>query len=129
MQILKGGVLYFAVVFGAGFLLGIARVLLVVPRVGERMAELMEAPLMLAVTFLAARWVVRRLALAPSPVIRLGVGGLALGLLLAVEFTIVLWLRGLTIGVYFASRDPVAGAVYGAALMAFAIMPLFVIRR
>jgi hypothetical protein len=129
VQILKGGVLYFAVVFGAGFLLGTFRVLLVAPRVGERSAELMETPLMLVATIVGARWVATRLALAPSPAIRLGVGGLALGLLLAVEFTVVLWLRGLTISSYFASRDPVAGTVYAAALVAFAIMPLLVGRR
>ena len=40
LQILKAGVLYFAFVFGAGFVLGIIRTLWVVPRVGTRMAEL-----------------------------------------------------------------------------------------
>ncbi len=40
MQILKPGVLYFAVVFGVGFVLGPIRILWVVPRLGARMAEL-----------------------------------------------------------------------------------------
>jgi hypothetical protein len=34
-------------VFGTGFVLGPIRVLWAVPRLGERVAELMEAPLML----------------------------------------------------------------------------------
>jgi len=129
MQILKTGALYFALVFGAGFVLGTIRVLLVVPRFGVRTAELMETPLMLVVTVLAARWVVRRLSLPPRPATRLGVGFVALGLLLLLEFTVVLWLQGLTIGEYFKSRDPVAGTVYIVILGVFAVMPLLVARK
>jgi hypothetical protein len=36
MQILRAGVFYFALVFGAGFVLGTIRTLWVVPRVGTR---------------------------------------------------------------------------------------------
>ena len=54
MRILKAGVLYFMLVFGAGFVLGTIRTLWVVPRVGARMAELMETPIMFVVTVLAA---------------------------------------------------------------------------
>ena len=49
------GILYFALVFGASFVLGTIRTLWVVPR-GTRTAELMEVPIMLAVTIVAARW-------------------------------------------------------------------------
>ena len=54
------GVLYFAVVFGTGFVLGPIRMLWLVPRVGARTAELLEAPVMLVAIVLLARWVVRR---------------------------------------------------------------------
>jgi len=63
MQILKAGVIYFALVFGAGFVLGPIRILWVVPRLGTRMAELMETPIMFVVILVAARWIIRRLAL------------------------------------------------------------------
>ncbi len=129
MQTLKAGALYFALVFGTGFVLGSIRVLWVVPRVGERTAELMEAPIMLVVTILTVRCVARRFALPARPARRLGVGFVALGLLLVAEFTMVLWVRGLTFGEYFAGRDPVAGAVYIAMLGAFAVMPLLFARR
>jgi hypothetical protein len=79
MQTLKAGLLYFTLVFGAGFVLGPIRILWLVPRVGPRTAELMEAPIMLAVIIFAARWVVRRLALPPTPSQRLGMGVVALG--------------------------------------------------
>ena len=60
MRLLKAAAFYFALVFGAGFVLGMVRVLGVAPRLGTRAAELIEAPLMLAATVLAARWTVRR---------------------------------------------------------------------
>ena len=129
MQILKAGVLYFAVVFGAGLVLGPIRILWVVSFLGARMAELLEAPIMLVITIVAARWIVRRLAAPPTPSSRLGMGGIALSLLLIAEFTLVLWLRGLSIKEYLAARDPVAGTVYYVALGVFAVMPLLVARR
>lgn len=125
-RVLTAGVLYFALAFGAGFLLGLIRVLWLVPRLGERTAELLEAPIMLAVVFIAARWVVRRLDIPPLPFARLGVGVVALGLLCAAEVVVVLWLRGLTIEQYLAGRDPVAGTVYLVMLAVFALMPLMV---
>jgi len=129
MRIVKAGVLYFAIVFGAGFVLGPIRILWAVPRYGTRVAELMETPIMLVVTIVAARWIVRRLALPSTPSIRLGMGFLALGLLLVAEFTLVLWLRGLSISEYLASRDPVSGTVYYVLLGVFAFMPVLVARR
>ncbi len=129
MQILKAGLLYFALVFGAGFVLGAIRVLWVVPRFGERTAELMETPIMFVVTIFAARWIVRHFAVPSIWPSRLGMGCVALGLLLAAEFTLVLWLRGLSIREYLATRDPVAGTVYYVMLGVFAVMPLLVARR
>jgi len=129
MQILKAGVVYFALVFGAGFVLGPIRILWGVPRFGERMAELMETPIMFVIIILAARWIVRRLAVPSTPSSRLGMGCFALGLLLVAEFTLVLWLQGLSISDYLASRDPVSGTVYYAMLGVFAVMPLLVARR
>lgn len=129
MQILKAGGLYFAVVFGAGFVLGILRVLWIVPAFGTRTAELMEAPIMLVVVILAARWTARRLRLSTDPGTRLGVGVLALLLLMVAELTVVLGLRGLTVREYLAGRDAVAGTVYLLMLCVFALMPLMVARR
>ncbi|MFA6054459.1 MAG: hypothetical protein WC769_03685 [Thermodesulfovibrionales bacterium] len=129
MRIMKAGVLYFVVVFGAGFVLGPVRIMWIVPRFGNRIAELMEAPIMFIVMIVAARWIVRRLALPYTLSIRLGMGCVALGLLLVAEFTLVLSLRGLSISEYLASRDPVSGTVYYVMLCVFAIMPLLVARR
>ena len=127
-QTLKSSALYFALVFGAGFVFGTVRVLWAVPRFGERVAELMEAPLMFGVTILAARWVVRRHPL-PGATARLGIGIVGLGLLLVAELGVVLLVRGLTLAEYIASRDTVSGTVYLGLLVVFAIMPVLVGRR
>lgn len=119
---------YFALVFGAGFLLGTIRVLALVPRWGERTAELIEAPLMLTAIYLAARFVTRRLP-ATRRLEYLSSGLLALVLLLAVEFSVVLHLRGIGIDEYLATRDPVSGAVYATLLMIFALMPWWLAGR
>jgi hypothetical protein len=113
---------YFALVFGVGFLLGTVRVLVLEPRLGERWSELAEMPVMLLATVLAARFVVRRF---PARRRRsyLVSGGVALLLLVLVEFSVVLGIRGLSIGGYFAERDPVAGGVYALMLLVFAAMP------
>jgi hypothetical protein len=128
MQILKAGVLYFVSVFGTGFVLGTIRTLWIVPTLGARMAELMETPIMLLVTILAARWIVRHFAIPSAMPARAEMGGIALTLLLVAEIGLVTWLRGLTIREYLATRDPVSGAVYYLMLGIFAIMPLFVAR-
>jgi hypothetical protein len=125
-KILKGGALYFAVVFGAGFVLGTIRTLWIIPGFGTRKAELMEAPIMFAISVLTSRWVIRRLTIRASLPGRLSVGLVALGLLLLSEFTVVLWVRGLTIAQYLAGRDPVAGTTYVVLLAAFALMPSLV---
>lgn len=110
-------------------MLGTIRTLWIAPSFGTRTAELMEAPIMFVITVLAARWVARHFLLPPTLATRLGVGFVALGFLLVVEFTLVLWLRGLTIGEYLARRDPVAGTVYVMMLGVFAVMPLLVARK
>lgn len=128
-RIATAGLAYFALAFAAGFLLGTIRVLAIAPRVGERAAELLEAPPMLVVVVAAARFVVRRFVPQAPLAARVAVGALGLTLLLAVEFTVVLSLRGLSLAEYFASRDPVSGTVYVALLAAFAAMPALAGRR
>jgi hypothetical protein len=128
VQVLKAGVLYFVLVFGTGFAIGAIRVTWVTPRLGTRTAELLEAPFMFVVTILAARWTVRRFDVPPHWPYRLGMGVIALWLMLFAEFTLVLWIQRLSIGEYLATRDPVSGAVYYAMLMVFAAMPLLVLK-
>ena len=86
----------------------------------------METPIMLAVTILAARWTVLRLSVPTMWSPRLEMGCIALVLMLVAEFGFVLWVRGLSIRQYLATRDPVYGTVYYAMLVVFGAMPLLV---
>ncbi len=129
MPILKAALLYFAIVFGCGFALGVVRTLWLVPAVGARIAELCELPLMMAISVLAAAWVTRRLAVARKARPRLAMGGIALALLLAFEFGLVLQLRGMSFAEYFATRDPLSGSAYALSLALFALAPWLLGRR
>jgi hypothetical protein len=124
MHVIKASLCYFALVFGTGFLLGSVRVLFLVPRLGVRVAELIEMPLMLVAVLLAARYVSKRFALAPSCRTRLGTGFLALALLIAAELLLTVAVQDQSLGQYIAGRDPVSGGVYLAMLLVFALMPL-----
>ncbi|MGV8804777.1 MAG: hypothetical protein ACWA6Y_07430 [Polaromonas sp.] len=128
LQVIKAGLAYFSLVMGAGLLLGMVRVPFLVPRLGERLAELMEMPLMLVVIVLSARFVIRRFALPPTASVRLKTGLLALALTVCAELLLAAALQGQSVGAYIASRDPVSGSVYLAMLGLFALMPLFLAR-
>jgi hypothetical protein len=129
MRILKAGLLYFALVFAAGFVLGTFRTLWVVPAIGTRVAELIEAPIMTGISAIMAAFVVRRLSVPWRVSERLGFGVLAVVLMLAAEFTFVLRLRGISFRDYVTDLDPLAGSAYYLALVLFAAMPLFVARH
>jgi hypothetical protein len=57
---IKTGFIYFLIMFAVGFALGVVRVLLVVPHVGELYAVLLEVPLMVFISWQVSRWVLRR---------------------------------------------------------------------
>ena len=120
--VLKASGAYFVLVFGAGFILGIFRTLFLVPRLGVRYAELLEMPVMFVVIFVSAKWIVQRFKLR-SFGSQLIVGLIALALMIGIEFSVVLKLRGLSLGDYFEQRDPISGAAYFVMLGVFATMP------
>ena len=111
-------------VFGAGFLLGCVRVPFLVPRIGARMAELAEMPIMFLAVVLSAGFIVRRFALPLSIPMRLAVGLVALALTIGAELSLALILQHRSLADYIAGRDPVSGGVYLALLVVFAAMPL-----
>jgi hypothetical protein len=128
-RILLSSLSYFLLVFSAGFILGVIRILLLVPVFDERNAELVEIPLMLLVIYFSARVTVQRFALLPRQTLYLAVGVVALGLLLTVEFTVVLGLRGISLREYFALRDPVSGTAYAISLIVYTLMPFVLARK
>jgi len=128
MNLLKAGVFYFMIVFAAGFMLGTIRVLWIVPRLGTRVAELIEAPIMIFISMIAAGWLVRRFREITKASDWLWAGLTGLTLMMLTEFSVVLWLRGLSLAEYIATRDPVSSAVYFGSLVLFALLPLLLSR-
>ncbi len=127
--LVRVALLYFAIVFGAGFVLGAIRVTVLVPRFGARVSELSEMPVMFTVIYLSARLVVRKYAMTASPGTALRAGALALLFLLASEFALAVVLADRSLAQYVASKDPVSGSVYVALLVVYAVMPWFLIRK
>jgi hypothetical protein len=119
---------YSASVFSIGFVLGAARTLWIVPRLGERAAELIEMPVMVAASFLVARALMSRAGVVGIRDAAL-VGIAALALLLCAELAVVAFVRGQTLADYVASRDLVSASAYALALLLFAATPAFVSYR
>lgn len=113
--------IYFAMVFGAGFALGIVRTLWLAPAIGDRAAELIEAPLMLAITVLAARFIAAR---TPNGAL-IAVGIIAACLVISFDVVVGVALRDMSIREIFVDRDIVAGTVYYLLIGVFAAAPYF----
>ncbi len=123
LKTLRAGFIYFALVLGAGFVLGVIRVPFLVPRIGERWAELAEMPIMAAVIFFSAGFVLHRFPEIRLPGRSLAVGILALALAVCAELGLAVAIQNQTLADYIGSRDKVSGAVYLVMLVVFALMP------
>ena len=82
---LGAGALYFAGMFGLGFVLGTLRVLVITPRFGEWAATLAELPLMLGVSWLYCSWLLQRFSVSARAAERLAMGAFAFALLMVAE--------------------------------------------
>jgi hypothetical protein len=115
------GVLYFAVLFALGFVLGTLRTLFLEPWLGPVGAVLAESVPMIAAMCLAAPWAARLFALPPAIVPHLLMGGVALLLLVLAETGLDALMRG---RVLWAERLRTPAGLIGLALMTvFALMP------
>lgn len=123
-SVLRAGMLYFITVFSVGFVFGSVRVPFLVPRLGERYAELIELPFLLIAIVLFAHWIVQRYRFKGRSMSAAAAGIIAAILLILVEFSVVLALRGMSIDDYLGQRDRVAAAAYYGAVALYAVMPL-----
>ena len=123
LQTIRAGLMYFAIVLGTGFVLGMFRVPILVPRIGERWAELSEMPIMATVIFFAAGNILRRFPDIRHPGRSLLARFLALALSVGAELGLATVLQDRSLADYIGSRDKVSGLVYIALLLVFAVMP------
>lgn len=121
---------YFSAVFVVGFLLGVVRELWLLQWLSQRNAELVEMPVMLIVSYFAAKYIIVQRSYSRHSSWFLMIGFVALLIMVAFELTVVLGLRGLTFSAYIESRDSIAGSAYLLSLLLFMLMPwLIYIRR
>jgi hypothetical protein len=128
-KVIHAGFLYFAFVLGTGFVLGSFRVPFLVPRLGERWAELAEMPIMAFVIFYSAGLILRRFPEINKARQALLAGFLALALSVCAELGLATLLQEQSLVEYIASRDKVSGSVYLVLLLVFALMPWLRLRK
>jgi hypothetical protein len=128
-KIIRAGFLYFAFVLGTGFVLGSFRIPFLVPRLGERWAELAEMPVMAVVIFYSAGYILRRFPEINQPRKALLTGFLALALSVCAEVGLATLLQEQSLVEYIASRDKVSGSVYLVMLLVFTLMPWLRLRK
>lgn len=128
MRLAGAAALYFALVFGVGFLLGPIRVFWLEPWLGKTVAVLCETPFLLIAMIVAARWVPKRIGLRADLKSLAAMGAGALVLQQFADFAVGIALRGVTPIEQLANFKTPAGLIYAAALLAFAAMPALVNR-
>jgi hypothetical protein len=125
MQRLIAALIYFLIAYAAGFTFGVIREFLVTPYAGLSLALVLEQPFMIAVSFLAARFVMDRGAL-QKPTDGLVVGGVAFILLLIVEDRMSRALRGISVFTLWAHFTWLPALANFGGLAVFAAMPFCV---
>jgi hypothetical protein len=129
IQALKAGAAYVALVFLAGFGLGILRVLVVAPRLGAVVAVLIEAPVILLVSWVVCRGCVARFGVAPSPGPRVMMGGAAFVLLMGLEAALAVLAFGRSLADHLGGYLTLPGALGLSAQLGFAVIPWIQLRR
>lgn len=119
---------YFGIVFGLAFILGVVRTLFVAPRTGEVVAVLVETPIVLLISLFAAGWSIRRFSVGAKAPDRLTMGLVAFVLLMTAETALALVVFGRPATQQLASYATLAGAIGLLAQVAFGFIPLLAAR-
>lgn len=123
MKSVAAGAVYFAIVFACAFAVGTVRVLVIAPRIGDISAVLLEAPIIITLSWFVCGWSVRHFAVPAGGGARLTMGLVAFLLLMAAEAVLAVLVFGQTIAKHFAAYTQPAGALGLAAQLVFAAMP------
>jgi hypothetical protein len=121
---LKAAIGYFAIVFAAGFALGVVRVLAVVPLLGELRAVQIELPLILVISWVTCRWIINRYAVPDKLVSRLTMGGVAFAIVMFAELGTSVLVMKHTVAEHFSVYQKAPGALGLLAQIGFALFPV-----
>ncbi|NJO33060.1 MAG: hypothetical protein HC869_07820 [Rhodospirillales bacterium] len=123
------GLAYFAMVFAAGFVLGTLRVFLLIPRVGETAAVLIELPVILGIAWLACRRLVAAFDVASKLTPRLVMGGVAFLTLMSAELGLSVLAFGRTFADHLDQYRDVHALLGLAGQVAFGLFPSIQLRK
>jgi hypothetical protein len=127
--VVRAGLAYAGLVFAAGFVLGTVRVLALAPAVGPLAAVALELPVMLALSWIAARIVLARLPVPARPGPRLAMGAVALAALLGAEAALGVLGFGQSLAAWAAGLVTPEGMLGLAGQGLFALLPRLMIGR
>lgn len=123
MSVIGAGIIYFAVVFAAGFAFGVVRALVLLPHLGAFVSVAVELPGLLAVAWITARTVARHWHVREAFGVRLIMGGVAFALLMMAELALSVVVFGRTWAAHaMLYREP-AHILGLAGQIAFALFP------
>jgi hypothetical protein len=128
-SVLKASLAYFVIVFTFAFILGTVRVLVVAPRLGELVAVILEVPLVIFVSYLAARFCTARFAVPANKGPRLVMGLAAFALLMAVEFILSVLMFGRPPSAFLTGFTHLPGQIGLAGQIVFGLMPWLVTKH
>ena len=121
-RLLPAALAYVLPVFAAAFVLGALRVTVLAPKVGPLAAVAIEVPLVLALSWVVAARVLHRWP-QPSPLLCVGLGALAFGILMLLELaTALAFGQGVT--QFLAAMTTPPGALGLAGQIGFGLIPL-----
>lgn len=121
------GLRYNAIIFGFAFAMGMARTLVIAPRIGATSAALLEVPIVVAVSWGAARRLLRHRSFVVRQ--RAAMGSTAFTLTMASEITLAGWLRGLSVLEWLAEIATPLGLVGLSGQIAFGLIPVLLPER
>jgi hypothetical protein len=125
VQTIIAGLVYFGIVFGAGFAFGVFREIALTPVYGRTTAVMLEVPFMLVAIAAGAWTAVHRGSLGQSKLPLLLVGLFGLALVQIADFGVGLGLRGMSVQDQLDYLKTAAGQIYLGLLAIFVLMPLF----
>ena len=117
------GLRYFAIIFTFAFAMGVARALVIAPRLGEMTAVLLEVPIIVAASWAVARHLLKDRFFTIAQ--RSAMGATAFILLMCCEAILANILRGQTISEWASELATPIGLIGLVGQLAFAVIPIF----
>jgi hypothetical protein len=121
-SVLAIGFVYFAAIFTLAFALGVARTLILAPRLGATAGVFLEIPILLIASWLLARQLVRHRSFAF--VDRAAIGAIAFALTMVSEAVLAGAIRGQSLAEWVRDLATPLGLVGLCGQLGFAMMPL-----